>query len=155
MKKFLFWIAATRFGSWVMKTVFSRVDPIIFRMTGGRFTLAGPVMITYLILTTTGRKSGQQRSVQLVYTDVDGVPHIVASNFGQQHHPAWSHNLMTNPNAIMELEGKTVAVTAVRLSDQEKEAIWETLVANVPNYTVYKSRTDRNLQVYRLEQSVN
>lgn len=77
-----------------------------------------------------------------------------ASNFGQQHHSAWSYNLMANPNATMELEGKIIPVTAVRLTDQEKEAIWDTLVANVPNYAVYKSRTDRNFQVYRLVQSV-
>ena len=89
-----------------------------------------------------------------VDTDVDGVPHVVASNFGGEKHPAWSHNLMANPKASVERDGKTIPVQAVRLSDLEKADVWDILVASVPNYAVYKSRTDRNIKVYRLEQCI-
>lgn len=138
-----------------MKHVFSKLDPVFFRLSGGRFTSTGPVLVPYLIVNTIGRKSGQQRSTQLVYTDVDGVAHVVASNFGQQSHPAWSYNLMAHPNVTIELGDEPIPVVAVPLSDEEKEAVWDTLVANVPNYAIYKSRTERNIKVYRFERAAD
>ena len=154
VKKFLLWLAASRFGIWIMKNVFSRLDPVLYRLSGGRFTATGPVLIPYLILNTTGRKSGQKRSIQLVYTDVDGDPHVVASNFGQEHHPAWFYNLVAQPEVTIELGSETIPVQAVRLSGEEGEAVWDTLVANVPNYALYKARAVREINIFRFERRV-
>ena len=149
-RRFLIWLSMTGFGTWTLKNVSSRIDPVIFKFSGGRFTSIGPVVIPQLVLTTTGRRSGRKRDVQLVYSDIDGVVYIVASNFGGEHHPAWSYNLMANARASIQLRGKTTEVSAVQLSDEEKESVWNRLVANIPNYSVYRQRTDRNIQVYRL-----
>ncbi len=150
-KKFLFEFSSTRFGGAMMKVSSAHIDPFLFKISGGRFTSIGPVVIPHVLLTTTGRKSGNMREAQLVYTDIDGVVYIVASNFGGKNHPAWAHNLDANPNATMQLKRDPIAVRAKLLDDDEKAAIWERLVGNIPNYKVYRTRTDRNLKVYRLD----
>ena len=136
-----------------MKISSAHIDPFLFKATGGRFTSIGPSVIPQVLLTTTGRKSGQKREAQLVYTDIDGAVHIVASNFGGKTHPAWSHNLDADPNATMQITRERIPVRAKLLSNGEKDAVWERLVDNIPNYKVYKQRTNRNIKVYRLDPS--
>lgn len=72
MKRFELWLSRTAFGVWMSKAFASRVDPVIFGLSGGRFTSMGPIVIPQLVLTTRGRKSGQERDAQLAYTDLDG-----------------------------------------------------------------------------------
>lgn len=136
-----------------MKVSSAHIDPFLFKATGGRFTSIGPPVIPHVLLTTTGRKSGQKREAQLVYTDISGVVHIVASNFGGKTHPAWSHNLDADPNATMQITSERIPVKAKLLGDEEKGAVWERLVDNIPNYKVYKQRTNRDIKVYRLDPS--
>ena len=143
-------LASTTFGAWLAKSFSSRLDPFLFRLTRGRFTTLGPVVIPQLVLTTTGRKSGQPRDAQLVYTEIDDGIYIVASNFGGQKHPAWSHNLTANPEATVLIRGSAFEVVARQLSESEKQEKWDLLVANIPNYDVYKTRTERNFKVYQL-----
>lgn len=119
----------------------------------GGATSAGPVVIPQLLLTTTGRKSGQPRIVQLAYTEIDGRLHLVASNFGGQKHPGWSYNLGANPSAEVQLGARKFPVAARQLNDEEKARVWGQLVANIPNYDIYKTRTDRNIKVYRLDEA--
>lgn len=152
-KQFLFWFSASKFGSWFVKRFMEPIDPIIYRLTGGRATSAGPVVIPQLLLTTTGRKSGQPRIVQLAYTEIDGRLHLVASNFGGQKHPGWSYNLGANPSAEVQLGARKFPVAARQLNDEEKARVWGQLVANIPNYDIYKTRTDRNIKVYRLDEA--
>jgi deazaflavin-dependent oxidoreductase (nitroreductase family) len=149
-KKFVFGFSSTRLGAAVMKVSSVHLDPILFKMSGGRFTTIGPTVIPQVLITTTGRKSGRQREAQLVYTDIDGVVHIVASNFGGERHPAWSHNLDANPEASMQLKSEPIPVRAERLNGPDKAQVWDRLVDNIPNYAVYKERTDRDIRVYRL-----
>lgn len=152
-KQFLFWFSASPFGSWFMKRFMEPIDPVIYRMTGGRATSAGPIVIPQLLLTTTGRKSRQPRTVQLAYTDIAGGIHLVASNFGGQKHPGWSYNLSADPAAEIQLGANKFPVVAVLLSGEEKERVWGQLVANIPNYAIYKTRTDRDIKVYRMDKS--
>ena len=149
-KRIIFGVSSTRFGAALMKVSSVHIDPFLFKITGGRFTSIGPPVIPQLLLTTTGRKSGHKREAQLVYTDIDGVIHIVASNFGGKSHPAWSYNLDSDPNATMQIKRHPIPVRAELLNDDEKESVWERLVDNIPNYKVYRKRTDRNIKVYRL-----
>ncbi|MBW2269934.1 MAG: nitroreductase family deazaflavin-dependent oxidoreductase [Deltaproteobacteria bacterium] len=150
LKRFELWLSRTAFGAWMTKAFASRVDPVVFRLSGGRFTSMGPIVIPQLVLTTRGRKSGQERDAQLAYTDIDGVAYVVASNFGGERHPAWSYNLQAEPRAFMQLRDERIPITAQQLSDEEKESVWGRLCENVPNYSAYKEKTDRNIKVYRL-----
>lgn len=142
--------SATRVGGAIARTISARIDPWIYRKTGGRFVSVGRPTIPQLVLTTTGRKTGQPRSVQLGYVpDGDGWL-LVGSNFGQAKHPAWSHNLIAQPEVTIELDGETIPVTARLLSPAEKAAVWPRLVETVPQYAVYVTRTDRDIRVFRL-----
>ena len=150
LKRFELWLSRTAFGVWMSKAFASRVDPTIFRLSGGRFTSMGPIVIPQLVLTTRGRKSGQQRDAQLAFTELDGAVYIVASNFGGERHPAWSYNLQAEPRAFMQLRDERIPIIAEHLSDEEKQLVWERLCDNIPNYVSYKNQTDRNINVYRL-----
>lgn len=145
--------SSTRFGSWVARNTAARVDPFIFKLSGGRLTSIGPKTIPQLVLTTTGRKSGKARSVQLGFLQ-DGDDYVVvASNFGQEHHPAWSLNLMSNPRATIQVGKEPVAVTAAQLADDEKSAIWSRVAGVIPQMHTYIKRTDRNIRLFRLKPS--
>jgi deazaflavin-dependent oxidoreductase (nitroreductase family) len=148
--RFVNWFSTTRPGTWIASRIAARLDPVVYRLSGGRFTSTGPLTIPQLVLTTTGRRSGQRRTVSLGYL-ADGPDFVVvASNFGKAHHPAWSYNLDATPVASVNVRGRDVSVRATRLADDEKRAIWPRLVGIIPQFRVYVTRTDRNIKVYRL-----
>jgi deazaflavin-dependent oxidoreductase (nitroreductase family) len=92
----------TGFGRWFGIEVGSRVDPWLLRVTGGRISTTA--FFPLVLLTTTGRRSGQKRTVPLVYfTDGDEVI-LTASSFGRDKNPAWYYNAVANPE--VELLGK-------------------------------------------------
>ena len=143
-------LSVTPFGVWLVKTFAARTDPWIYKITGGRYTSSGPLTIPQLTLSTIGRKSGKERTVQLGYTaDGDDVL-IVASNSGGENHPAWSHNLDANPSAKIRLGAEDKNVTATRLTDSEKAILWPKIAETIPQMKTYVTKTDRNIKVYRL-----
>ena len=142
--------SATRAGSWMVKHVASRIDPIIFKATGGRFTSTGKPTLPMLALTTIGRKSGEPRTVQLAFhRDGDDLL-VVASAMGQEHHPAWRHNLEANPEAEVLVRGESYGVTASLLPPDEKQRLWPAIKATIPQMDTYETRTDREIGVFRL-----
>jgi deazaflavin-dependent oxidoreductase (nitroreductase family) len=146
-------LSTTRFGSWLTRQTAARIDPWIYRKTGGRLTMAGKPTIPQVMLTTTGRKSGKRREVQLAALS-DGDEYIVvASNFGQEHHPAWMYNLQADPHAEVLAGARVIPVTAEALSADEKDEIWPRLHAIVPQFDVYLTRTDRDIEIFRLRPS--
>ena len=122
----------------------------VYRATRGR--LMGHVnRAPVLLLTTTGRKSGQQRTTPLA-TKPDGEGwYVVGSNFGREKHPAWTANLMANPDAEVSFNGKSTPVHAHLLTTEEKQEVWPRLVQFWPNYDVYVERSGRDLRVFRLD----
>ncbi|MGB8330411.1 MAG: nitroreductase/quinone reductase family protein [Polyangiales bacterium] len=142
--------SVTPLGRWMAKTIASRVDPTIYKLTGGRFTITGPPTIPMLSLTTLGRKTGKERTVQLGYAKDGDDLLIVASNFGGTNHPAWSHNLDASPKATIRVGTKNLPVVAKRLTDSEKAILWPRIAETIPQMKSYVKRTDRNIKVYRL-----
>lgn len=142
--------SATRAGSWTVRHVAAKVDPTIFRATGGRLTITGKPTLPMLALTTTGRKTGQPRTVQLAYhRDGDDLL-VVASAMGQERHPAWRHNLEADPHAEVLMRGETFPVTAGLLDEAEKAAVWPAVKRTIPQMDTYEARTDRSIGVFRL-----
>lgn len=126
------------------------VDRFVNRLSGGRFVVS-QLLVPVLVLTTTGAKSGLQRESPLA-TLVDGdVFYVVGSNFGTEKHPAWSANLLANPEASVAFRGRRYDVKAHLLDDEEKAAIWPKLLTVWPTYDSYVERSGRNLRVFRLE----
>jgi len=95
--RFINWFSTTPVGRWLVINLAARLDPVLYKLTGGKLTTVGPQVIPQLVLTSTGRKSGQKRNVQLGFT-ADGPDYlIVASNLGGKSHPGWSYNLDAIP----------------------------------------------------------
>lgn len=122
----------------------------VYRLSGGRIMGRMPSGAPICLLTTTGRKSGQRRTVPLLYL-ADGDDFIVVgSQGGAPQHPGWVLNLEANPHGEIELGRKCVPVTASRLSGDERDRFWPRLVAMYPPYEEYQRRTTRSIPVVRL-----
>lgn len=126
------------------------LDRWLQRRSRGRVTLSGRPDLPSVLLTTTGAKSGQPRTVPLLAArDGDGWV-AVGSNWGQQRHPAWSGNLLANPEAVVTVGPHEVPVQAVLADGAERDRLWALAVAVWPGYTDYAERSHRDLRVFRL-----
>ena len=105
-----------------------------------------------LVLTTIGRKSGEQRRTPLAYIpDGHGGWLIIAAYAGAVNNPAWYHNLSAHPDQVsIELAGRTYDVTAAELHGSERDTAWERIVMADKRFANYQSKTDRQLPVIRL-----
>lgn len=100
-----------------------------------------------LLLTTTGRKSGEPRTTPLIFAR-DGDDYlVVASMGGAPSHPAWYLNLQANPEAEIQVKGNHIRVTARTATPEEKPRLWDVVRGPWPNYDVYQSRTGREIPV--------
>lgn len=142
--------SATPAGSWLVKHVAAKVDPVIFRSTNGRFTLTGVPTLPMLSLTAVGRRSGERRTVQLAFHEHDGARYVVASAMGQQHHPAWSHNIDAHPEVEVQVRGERYPAVATLLTEDERAELWPAIATTIPQMHTYERRTDRRIRVYRL-----
>ena len=119
----------------------------LYRLTGGRlggtFLRGAPVCL----VTTTGKRSGQPRTVALLYLADGNDVVLVASKGGMSHHPAWYHNMVANPAVEVQIGTSTRAMRARRASDAEKATLWPKLVAMYRDYDDYQARTTRNIPV--------
>jgi deazaflavin-dependent oxidoreductase (nitroreductase family) len=107
-----------------------------------------------LLLTTTGRKSGQPRTTPLIHAR-DGDDYlVVASMGGAPQHPQWYLNLVANASAQIQDRSDHIDVTARTAREDEKARLWKIVAEQWPNYDVYQSRTDRVIPVVVLSPSV-
>ena len=109
--------------------------------------------VPILLLTTTGRKSGQPRTNALIFGR-DGDDYlVVASMGGAPTHPNWYANLLADPAAQIQVRADKMAVTARTAGDTEKDRLWKVVTDVWPNYDVYQARTDRVIPVVVLTPS--
>ncbi len=108
---------------------------------------------TVLILTTTGRKSGQKRSTPLIYQRHDGAYLVVASKGGAPDPPAWCINLEADRDVEVQVGAERFAARARTASAAEKPAMWKTMTAAWPAYDDYQRKTERDIPVVVLERS--
>ena len=100
-----------------------------------------------LLLTTTGRKSGEPRTSALIFgRDGDDLL-LVASQGGAPTHPNWYHNLSANPDVEVQVQGDVFRATARTANDDEKARLWSIMTDVWPNYDAYQERTDRAIPV--------
>jgi deazaflavin-dependent oxidoreductase (nitroreductase family) len=125
-------------------------DRLVARLSGGRRNLA-PRAIPELVLHTTGRRSGKRRATPVLYLEDQGRYVVVASNYGRRRHPAWSFNLMAEPNAEIQIGTMRQAVTARRATAEEFERWWPPLVAIWRGWLTYRRLTDREFRMFVLD----
>ncbi len=119
--------------------VMSATHSCWYRLTGGLIggnVLGAPV----LLLITTGRKSARQRTTPLLYLRDDQDMVIVASNGGNDRHPAWWLNLEANPQAEVQVGSVTKKVRAERAKQKERSRLWPLLVDVYSGYEGYQAR---------------
>ena len=104
-----------------------------------------------LVLTTTGRRSGEPRKCPLIYGR-DGERHlVVASKGGAPNHPLWYLNIVDNSEVEVQVLAERFRATARSASDEEKPRLWKIMTETWPNYDVYASRTEREIPLVILE----
>jgi deazaflavin-dependent oxidoreductase (nitroreductase family) len=127
------------------------IDRALGKISGGRLVTMGNRELPGLLLTTTGRRSGVQRTNPLLYMrDVDGYV-VVGSNWGRDQHPAWALNLVTNPEAVVTLGGRDIPVRATLATGAERDRLWKLALATWPAWNTYEKRAaGREIRVFRL-----
>lgn len=127
-----------------------RLNVPVYRATRGR-VLGKVGRAPVLLLTTTGRRSGQPRTAPVVYLR-DGERFIViGSNAGNASAPAWALNLRANPDAQVEAYGEKVAVRARVTEGEERAELWRRMNEQYAGFDDYRARTGRDIAVFALE----
>jgi deazaflavin-dependent oxidoreductase (nitroreductase family) len=119
---------------------------VIYRASGGK--VAGRMFNSpVLLLITTGRKTGKERTTPLLYLEDGENLVVVASVGGAPKHPAWYWNLKANPEAWVQIKDQTLRVRAQEAKSEEKRRLWARLVEMYPPYESYQRRTEREIPV--------
>ena len=106
-----------------------------------------------LLLTTTGRTSGISRATPLLYVQDDDQLVLVASNWGQPRHPAWSNNLLANPDVIVQVHGQRWPAKARLATDADRARLWSKVLDVWPAYQTYADRSGREIRVFMIRRT--
>ena len=134
--------------------LFVPLHRLLFRLSGGR--LLGRLEGTgVLILVTKGRKSGKPRSSPLLYFQFHDSSDliVVASNYGQDHHPAWFLNAAADPSVFVETQDGRYAAEARITEGDERAALFEKVVRANKRFAGYDASTDRQIPVVALRRT--
>lgn len=140
-------------GRWYGIKIGSRIDPPLLRLTRGRFATTS--MLPLVLLHVRGRRSGEIRTIPLVYfTEGDDVI-LIASSFGRAKNPAWYYNLVANPDVELTAGGITAPYRCEEVADEaERSRLFKLGVANFEGYGNYERMAgDRRIPVLRLSPS--
>ncbi|RAS71247.1 deazaflavin-dependent oxidoreductase (nitroreductase family) [Lentzea atacamensis] len=136
--------------SWFEKAVIG-TDRLLYKLTGGKVMTVSFSRQSGLTLITVGARSGERRENQVQYVADGDSMLVVGSNWGKPNHPAWTANLLKNPDIQVNVRGDVRDVRATLLGGDEREAAWSKLVAAWPSFQDYVERSGgRELRVFRL-----
>jgi deazaflavin-dependent oxidoreductase (nitroreductase family) len=142
-------------GSWLFARLMHHIDRPVYRLTGGRHT-AGSLLsgLPIVMLTTTGARSGNRRTVPVLGLPAAGEIAVVASNFGQERNPAWLHNLRANPEGELSVHGESRAFRAVEVEGELRTEVWNAGLSIYPGFAQYERRAShRHIAVFVLERA--
>lgn len=136
-------------GRWYGIEVASRIDPWLLRATGGRF--ATTAFFPLVMMTAKGRRTGEPRTVPLVYfTDGDEVI-LTASSFGRAKHPAWYLNAVANPRVELRAKGRGGAYLVRETEGTERDRLFGLSKNLYAGYGLYEARAaERTIPVLAL-----
>jgi deazaflavin-dependent oxidoreductase (nitroreductase family) len=119
----------------------------------GRITLLGAAGLPSLRVTTTGRKSGLPRAVNLLYFPYQGNYVLTGSNWGRPAAPAWVFNLRANPVATIVVRGREIAVKAREVDAEEYDEYWRLLLEFWPGYEMELREAGRRFAIFVLAET--
>ena len=127
-----------------------RLNTPLYRLSRGR--IGGKVgKAPVLLLTTTGRKSGQLRTCPVVYLDDDGRFVVINTNAGNAAAPAWSLNLKANPDAEVEIGNDKHRVRARIAAGDERADLWRKHNVQYSGFDEYAEKLERDIAVFVLD----
>ena len=130
--------------------LFTDFNAFLIRITKGKLgSQLGTQSI--LVLHTTGRKSGQPRSTPIAYFDYQGRYLLVGSNWGRPNHADWFLNLRKDPQARVDVNGKSYSVQAHEATGDEYTGLWKYVTGRHPPYLRYQHMTSRTIPIVVLE----
>jgi len=148
-QRLLVLVVSSKAGAALLRKVMHRIDRPLLRLSRGRLSFASAYPV--LLLTTTGARSGKQRTVPLLYVRCGNGFAIIGTRFGSTHHPGWYYNLRARPQAIVEIDGAQSACVARVANEAEREEIWERAVRMYSGYKRYAARTHRTIPMLILD----
>jgi deazaflavin-dependent oxidoreductase (nitroreductase family) len=122
-----------------------------YRETGGKEGHIWREGSTVLLLTTTGRKTGNQTTTPLIYAQDGDRYVIVASKGGAPEHPGWYRNLDKHPEVELQVEDDVFTAHARTAHGEERQRLWRKANEVWPHYDEYALKTDREIPVVVLE----
>jgi deazaflavin-dependent oxidoreductase (nitroreductase family) len=145
-------IPSSSAGAWLFSRTLHHVDPVLLDLSGGRVSipqvLAG---LPTVELTTTGAKTGKDRTVPVLGLPDDERWVVFATNWGGERHPAWYHNLTANPAVELAYRGETATYVARDADDGERDRYWDRARQLYVGFEAYEQRTDRRIPIVVLE----
>ena len=134
--------------------LFVPMHRLLFRVSGGRL-LSRLEGVGVLILVTRGRRSGKRRSSPLLYFQFESSAEliVVASNYGQDHHPGWYWNLVADPEVFVQTTGERFAAEARIVEGEERMALFDRVVATNSRFANYRAGTERRIPVVALRRA--
>ncbi|HKG38370.1 MAG TPA: nitroreductase family deazaflavin-dependent oxidoreductase [Conexibacter sp.] len=124
-----------------------------YRATDGEEGYSWQRGTTILLLTTRGRKSGEERTTPLIFERNGDDYLIVASRGGTDAPPGWYVNLQADPDVEVQVRGDVFRAHARDATPQEKPELWRKMAAVWPDYDEYQKKTDRDIPVVILERT--
>lgn len=113
--------------------------------------VGGPGLLPTLLLTTKGRKSGNESVMPLIYGESGGAHIIIASKGGAPAHPGWYHNLMAQDQVKVQVKNDVFQANTRVASGAERKKIWDEMAKLYPPYNDYQAKTKREIPVIVIE----
>jgi deazaflavin-dependent oxidoreductase (nitroreductase family) len=147
------WFAGSRPGAWISSRILPHLDPWTHRRSGGRTTVSDLLSgVPTIFLTTTGARSGLQRTAQLIAVPAGADVAVIGSNFGRAAHPGWVANLAADPRATLSHRGRSLDVIARELGGAEAEQVWADGRALNRGFATYPAMAaGRSIRIFKLE----
>lgn len=145
--------AATRPMTWLYIRIEKPIDQFVYRISRG-WTTASALLsgLPVVMLTTTGARTGQPRTVPVLgFPDADRLI-VIASNYGRSFYPAWYHNLRAHPRATVTVDQAAEDVEAHELTGDERDRWFEKAARMYPGFVTYEQRaSNRRIPVLELQ----
>ncbi len=122
-----------------------------YRETGGEVGHIWKEGAPILLLTTMGRRTGNETTTPLIYNLDGDTPVIVASKGGAPEHPGWYENLSKTPEVGVQIKGDRFRAIARTAEGEERERLWRLMTEVWPHYDEYAQKTGREIPVVVLE----
>ena len=142
-------LGRTRAFAWIFARALPPLDARFARRRRSVTSLGTDFPLCYL--TTTGRRTGETRTVPLLHVSDGEWVVLIASNWGRRRHPGWALNLEANPVARVAVDGVERRYRTRRASPDEELRYWREAVEFWPGYDDYRTRAGREIRMFVLE----